>query len=234
MAEILIVDDENKILDVVESYLVSKGYQVKVATNGSDALNIINTGEIDLVVLDLMLPDISGEEVCQRIRDSQNERVRLTPIIMLSAKSHEMAIIEGLRTGADDYMVKPFSLKELQVRIETVLRRFDLSRLLLKPTVWQDDYLMVDLTNKTVRINRELINLTVSELHILMTMIDQPNRVFTREQLIDAAFGDDFDSYDRVIDTHIKNLRQKIEKNPKEPFYIKTIYGLGYRFGGEK
>ena len=234
MAEILIVDDENKILDVVESYLVSKGFQVKVASNGSDALNIINTREIDLVVLDLMLPDISGEEVCQSIRDSKNERVRLTPIIMLSAKSHEMAIIEGLRTGADDYMVKPFSLKELQVRIETVLRRFDLSRLLLKPTVWQDDYLMVDLTNKTVRINHELINLTVSELRILMTMLAQPNRVFTREQLIDAVFGDDFDSYDRVIDTHIKNLRQKIEKNPKEPFYIKTIYGLGYRFGGEK
>jgi DNA-binding response OmpR family regulator len=93
---------------------------------------------------------------------------------------------------------------------------------------------MVDLTNKTVRINHELINLTVSELRILMTMLDQPNRVFTREQLIDAVFGDDFDSYDRVIDTHIKNLRQKIEKNPKEPFYIKTIYGLGYRFGGEK
>lgn len=234
MAEILIVDDENKILDVVESYLVSKGYQVKIATNGSDALSIINNGEVDLVVLDLMLPDISGEEVCQRVRNSKIERVRLTPIIMLSAKSHEMAIIDGLKTGADDYMVKPFSLKELQVRIETVLRRFDLSRLLLKPTVWQDDYLMVDLTNKTVRINHELINLTVSELRILMTMLDQPNRVFTREQLIDAVFGDDFDSYDRVIDTHIKNLRQKIEKNPKEPFYIKTIYGLGYRFGGEK
>lgn len=234
MTEILIVDDENKILEVVESFLVSKGFKVHLALNGAEALEIVNSNQIQLIVLDLMLPDISGEEVCRRIRASNNERIRLTPVIMLSAKSQESDIIDGLRTGADDYMVKPFSLKELQVRIETVLRRFDLSRLHIKPTIWQDDYLTVDVTHHTVRIENETVNLTNSEMKILMTMLDQPNRVFTREQLINAVFGDDFDSYDRVIDTHIKNLRQKIEKNPKEPFYIKTIYGLGYRFGGVK
>lgn len=234
MIEILVVDDERKITEVIESYLNSKGYKVHVATSGKSAFEFLEIYKIDLLILDLMLPDMSGEEICGMIRASNIERIKLLPIIMLSAKAQEADIIEGLKTGADDYMVKPFSLKELHVRIETIMRRLNISRLHVKPSFWTDNHLSVDITHQKVSIENQMISLTNSELKILMTLMDQPSRVYTREQLINSVFGEDFNSYDRAIDTHIKNLRHKIEKNPKEPNYIKTVYGIGYKFGGEK
>lgn len=226
---ILVVDDEPKILEVITSYLKSKGYNVFSAENGQTALEIFKKHTISLLVLDLMLPDVSGEEVCARIRKTSR-----VPIIMLTAKTQEDDLLKGLGLGADDYILKPFSLKELHARIETVLRRTsgDLVPLAVKSS-WRNGDLVVDFEKNTVIRQNKTINLTHSERMILSALIKYPGRMFTREELIEIAFGDDFDGYDRVIDTHIKNLRQKIEDNAKSPVYILTVHGLGYKFGGE-
>ena len=227
--EILVVDDEPKILDVITSFLSSKGYVVHAADNGQKALEIFKKNNISLLVLDLMLPDISGEDICVQIRKTSR-----VPIIMLTAKTQENDLLNGLGIGADDYITKPFSLKELYARIETVLRRSsgDLIPLVTK-SIWRGGDLVVDFEKNIVAKKGETINLTQSERKILSTLIKYPGRLFTREELIDITFDNDFDGYDRVIDTHIKNLRQKIEDNPKVPVYILTVHGLGYKFGGE-
>ncbi|MPM65140.1 Sensory transduction protein regX3 [bioreactor metagenome] len=226
---ILVVDDEPKILDVITSFLASKGYTVHTAENGQKALEIFEKNNISLLVLDLMLPDVSGEEVCARIRKTSR-----VPIIMLTAKSQEPDLLNGLQIGADDYVTKPFSLKELHARIETVLRRAsgDLVPLTVKSS-WRHGDLIIDFEKNLVTKKGNRINLTQSEHKILSALIKYPGKVFTREELIDLVFGNDFDGYDRVIDTHIKNLRRKIEDNPQLPVYILTIHGLGYKFGGE-
>lgn len=226
---ILVVDDEPKILEVISSYLESKGYIVYTAENGQKALDVFEKNNISLLVLDLMLPDVSGEEVCERIR-----KISRIPIIMLTAKTQENDLLKGLTIGADDYITKPFSLKELHARIETVLRRAsdDLVPLVLKST-WRNGDLIIDFEKNLILKKGNQINLTHSEHKILSALIKYPGKVFTRDELIDIAFENDFDGYDRVIDTHIKNLRQKIEDNPKSPVYIITIHGLGYKFGGE-
>lgn len=226
---ILVVDDESKILDVITSFLSSKGYVVHAADNGQKALDIFSKNNISLLVLDLMLPDISGEDICMQIRKTSR-----VPIIMLTAKTQESELLNGLGIGADDYITKPFSLKELHARIEAVLRRssHDLVPLFTKG-IWRGGDLVVDFEKNTITKKGEIINLTQSERKILSTLIKYPGRVFTREELIDVAFDNDFDGYDRVIDTHIKNLRHKIEDNPKLPAYILTVHGLGYKFGGE-
>lgn len=226
---ILVVDDELKILDVITSFLSSKGFIVYAADNGQKALEIFKKNNISLLVLDLMLPDISGEEVCAQIRKTSR-----VPIIMLTAKTQENDLLNGLGLGADDYITKPFSLKVLYARIETVLRRTsgDLVPLVTK-SIWRDGDLVVDFDKNIVTKKGEPINLTQSERKILSTLIKYPGRLFTREELIDIVFGCDFNRYDRVIDTHIKNLRQKIEDNIKSPVYILTVHGLGYKFGGE-
>ncbi|MDR3051807.1 MAG: response regulator transcription factor [Oscillospiraceae bacterium] len=225
---ILVVDDEPKILDAAASFLRSRGYTVHTAESGRAALEIFEKNNLSLVVLDLMLPDVSGEEVCQRMRHKSR-----IPIIMLTAKTQENDLLNGLRLGADDYMTKPFSLKELHARIETVLRRCtdDLVPLALK-NAWRDGDLVVDFAQNVVLKKGSAVSLTQSEQKILSAMIKYPGKVFTREELIAIAFGGDFGGYDRVIDTHIKNLRQKIEDNPKAPVYVLTIHGVGYKFGG--
>jgi DNA-binding response OmpR family regulator len=226
---ILVVDDEPKILEVVISFLESRGYKVYAAENGKQALDMFDKNNISLIVLDLMLPDISGEEVCAAIR--KKSRV---PILMLTARSDEDSHLNGLDIGADDYMTKPFSLKVLAAHIETILRRSadDLIPLTVKNS-WRGGDLVVDFEKNIVAKQGKTIALTASEHKILAALIKYPGKIFTREELIEIAFDKDFDGYDRVIDTHVKNLRQKIEDNPKSPVYILTVHGLGYKFGEE-
>lgn len=226
---ILVVDDEPKIAEAVSSFLESKGYSVFSAENGSQALDIFEKEKIAFVILDLMMPDISGEEVCRIIR--KKSRV---PIIMLTAKSDESNLLEGLGLGADDYMTKPFSLKELHARIEAVLRRSkeDLTPLSLTNS-WNDGDLSIDFQKNIIKKKKEPVNLTPNEFKILSLLIKYPGKVFTRSELIEAALGSDFYGYDRTIDSHIKNLRQKLEDDPRSPVYIITVHGLGYKFGGE-
>lgn len=227
---ILVVDDEIKIREVIESLLNSKGYQVFTAENGTDALAIFDKENIALVVLDLMLPDISGEEICSIIR--KQSRV---PIIMLTAKVEEKDMLQGLQIGADDFITKPFSLLELNARIEAVLRRSsdDLVPLFQKNSFCDGD-LIVDFEQNTIKKKQIPVKLTQSELKILAALIKYPGKVFTRDELIEIALGEDFIGYDRAIDSHVKNLRQKIEDDPKQPVYVLTIHGKGYKFGGKE
>lgn len=226
---ILAVDDEPKILEAVKAFLESKGYTVCTAQNGTQALEIFEKENISLILLDLMLPDIPGEEVCTRIR--KKSRV---PIIMLTAKSEEANQLKGLDIGADDYITKPFSLKVIAARIETVLRRTtdDLVPLTIKNS-WRDGDLTVDFEKGIVSKHGKEVNLTATELKILSALIKYPGKIFSREELLTLVLGDNTDSLDRVIDNHIKNLRQKIEDDTKTPVYVLTIRGLGYKFGGE-
>ncbi|MCM8900293.1 response regulator transcription factor [Caldicoprobacter algeriensis] len=227
--KILVVDDEVKIVEVVKSYLENRGYSVDVAYNGKDALDKFEKVNPCLIILDLMLPDIPGEEICQMIR-----RKSRVPIIMLTAKVDEEDILRGLNIGADDYVTKPFSLRQLVARVEAVLRRVSDDPVPLSSVIsFNNGDLVIDTLKYEVKKNGNTVNLTPSEYKLLMTMIKYPDKTFTREELISMAFGDDFDGYDRTIDAHIKNIRQKIESDPKNPKYILTVYGTGYRFGGE-
>jgi len=227
---ILVVDDEPKIAEVVSSFLGSRGYRVLAAENGREALDLLDRENIALVILDLMLPGMPGEEVCRQIR--KKSRV---PVIMLTAKAEEQDLLEGLALGADDYVTKPFSLKELHARMEAVLRRAAdaLVPLALKNS-WNEGDLSVDFEKNVIKKKRRAVSLTPSEFKILSALIRYPGKVFTRSELIEIALGKDFDGYDRTIDSHIKNLRQKLEDDPRSPVYILTVHGLGYRFGGEE
>lgn len=222
---ILIVEDEKGISDIEKIYLEKEGYEVDQAFDGEEALALFHENLYDLILLDLMLPKISGEEVAERIRASSD-----TPIIMISAKVDEEDVIQGLKLGSDDYMTKPFSPKEMVQRVKTVLRRSD------KYKIPKADLLSFD--NGKIQINfdtyevlkdGENTNLTANEFKILTTLFSNPHKIFTRDEIIEIAFGLDYDAYDRAIDTHIKNIRQKLEDNPREPKYIKTVYGMGYK-----
>ncbi len=225
---ILVVDDEPKILEVVSALLESKGFRVFRADNGQTALDLFNHQNITMVILDLMMPGLSGEEVCAQIR--KKSRV---PIIMLTAKVEEENVVQGLGLGADDYITKPFGLKELYARVEALLRRTcDELVPLTAYNSWRNGDLVIDFEKSTVLKKGNSIILTQSELKILSALIKYPGKVFTREELISIALGSDFDGYDRAIDSHIKNIRQKTEDDPKNPVYILTVHGLGYKFGG--
>lgn len=227
--KILVVDDEIKIVEVIESYLVHSGYQVLTAYKGSEALAIFEKESPSLVVLDLMLPDMSGEEICKHIR----QRSR-TPIIMLTAKVTESDILNGLDLGADDYITKPFSPKQLVARVQAVLRRtYDHQHPLANILSFNENDLVIYLEKHEVLKQNLVVKLTPKEYDILLTMVKYSNKTFTREELITLVLGDDFDGYDRTIDSHIKNLRQKIETDPKNPEYIVTVFGIGYRFNNE-
>ena len=227
--KILVVEDEEKIMDVVKSFLESKGFLVIPAEDGKKAVELFDKENISLVLLDLMLPKLSGEEVCKIIR--KKSRV---PIIMLTAKSDESDMLQGLGIGADDYITKPFSLKALYARMEAVMRRsVDDMLPLINKYSFRDCDLTVDFESMIIKKQSEEVKLTPNEYKILATIIKYPNKVFTRDELIASAFGNDFEGFDRTIDSHIKNLRQKIESDPKNPIYVKTIHGVGYKFGGE-
>ncbi|MED4569628.1 response regulator transcription factor [Brevibacillus agri] len=220
---ILIVDDEPQVLEILSSYLKKDGYHVITSENGKEAIELALTYPIGLLVLDLMLPDINGEEVCKEIR--KHSRV---PILMLTAKSGESDRIKGLELGADDYLVKPFSPRELVARVRAILRRSGEYQTLSDHI--QIGELAISLTYKTVTKNGIPVELTPNEFRLLTTLIRHPGRTWSREELVSEVLGLDFHGSDRTIDTHVKNLRQKIEDDPKQPVYLKTVYGLGYRF----
>jgi len=225
---VLVVDDEVKILEVIKAFLESKDYVVYTAENGRQAFSIFDKEAISFVILDLMLPDISGEEICAELR-----RKSRVPILMLTAKVEEEDLLKGLNLGADDYITKPFRLKELHARMEAILRRAsdDLVPLYRRISFREGD-LEIDLENHLVRKSGTEVKLTPKEFKILAALIKYPSRVFSRDDLITTALGDEFDGYDRSIDSHIKNLRQKIETDSKNPVYVLTIHGIGYKFGG--
>lgn len=225
---ILVVDDEPKIVEVVEAYLKKEGFDVLTAEDGEKALKLFKNELIHLVVLDLMLPKISGEEVCNRIR-----AVSDVPIIMLTAKSEEDDKIEGLAIGADDYLTKPFSARELVGRVKALIRRsYRDSSHLADYLIFNNGDLEININKMKVKKDGQYVNLTTNEFKILLALLTNPGQVFSREQLVEKAFGLDYEGFDRTIDSHIKNIRQKIEDNHREPKYIITVYGMGYKFVG--
>lgn len=224
MYKILVVDDEVKILDLVRKYLEAEGFSVLTATDGASALDLAKSSNPSLIVLDIMLPKLSGLDVCKELRKFSN-----VPIIMLTAKSEEIDKLIGLEFGADDYMTKPFSPRELVARIKTVLRRADPRNVQAPETINVGD-LELNITAHTATMAGKPLNLTPTEFNILATLAGNPGRVFTRLQLLYAASGDAFEAYERSIDTHISNLRKKIEKDPSNPRYIITVFGIGYKW----
>lgn len=224
---ILMVDDEPKIVEAVKAYLEKAGYEVFTAADGQQALLQTQKHRPDLIILDLMLPKCSGEEVCKVIRKTSR-----IPVIMLTAKVEEEDKIAGLNMGADDYVTKPFSPRELVARVNSILRRIDEGCTpLFDQMSWNEQDLEVDFNSYTVKKAGKIVSLTPNELKLLCTMIKYPNKTFTREELIDIAFGVDYDGFERTIDSHIKNLRSKIEDDTAHPKYIVTVRGIGYKFG---
>lgn len=225
---ILIIEDEAPMSNMAKALLTNQGYNVLQAFDGKTGLSLLNSEKIDLVILDLMLPKISGEEILKDIRSKSD-----LPVIITSAKVEEADRINGLRLGADDYLIKPYSLEELGERVRVVLRRvekYNMPRAEIIKT--SDNRLLIDLKYNRIKKDGEEISLTKNEFAILKTLFSSPNKIFSRDEIIELTFGLDYDAYDRAIDTHIKNIRQKIEDNPKKPKYIKTIYGMGYKSGG--
>lgn len=226
---IAIIDDEENIVEVVKSYLEKSGYKVVYAYSGGEAMALIDKHAPSLIILDLMLPDVSGEDLCRAIR--KKSRV---PIIMLTAKIQEEEVISGLAMGADDYVTKPFSPRQLMARVDALLRRVSEEPVpLFSEISLNNGELVADVLRHEIRKNGKPVALTPDEYNILMVMLKYPTKVFTRDELIDFALDDEFDGFDRIIDTHIKNIRQKIENDPKSPKYVLTVHGVGYKFGGE-
>lgn len=225
--KILIVEDEKNISNAERKYLEVEGFQVDQAFDGQEAITMINTTDYSLIILDLMLPKVSGEKVMEVIRPRTE-----TPVIMVTAKVDESEILEGLKLGADDYITKPFSLKILVQKVKTILRRVEKLGLPKSEKIYFDNgRVSISYEDNTFIKDGESINLTSNEFQIIKTLFSNPNKIFTRDEIIELSFGYDYEAFDRAIDTHIKNIRHKIEDNPKKPRYIKTIYGVGYKLG---
>jgi DNA-binding response OmpR family regulator len=221
---ILVVEDEARIVQLVRDYLEHGGFTVLVASDGAAALRTARTGRPDLVVLDLGLPGLDGLDVARALR-----RDGEVPIIMLTARTEESDKLVGLELGADDYMTKPFSPKELVARVRAVLRRAEGLRS-LKDVIRVGAEVEMDVPRMEAQFGERRVDLTKTEFQLLATMARQPGRVFTRAQLLDAVRGVAFESYERAIDAHIKNIRKKIEPDPRSPRYLLTVFGVGYRF----
>lgn len=226
--KILLVEDDPKIAKVVKVYLENAGYKTHHVMLGKEALEYAAVEAPLLVILDLMLPDISGEAVCRELREMGD-----FPIIMLTSKSSEEERVTGFALGVDDYVVKPFSAKELVYRVQAVLKRAQKKDLdALKPISFNSGLLVLDGQSYRVTKEGKKSNITPTEFKILYTLASHPGKVFTREELIEKALGYKFEGYERSVDAHIKNIRQKIEEDVKNPIFIITIYGVGYRFSG--
>jgi two-component system alkaline phosphatase synthesis response regulator PhoP len=223
MKTILVVDDELKITRLLRDYLQQAGFRVVTSSDGPGALASARTERPDLIVLDLGLPGLDGLDVTRTLRKSSD-----VPIIMLTARAEEADRIVGLELGADDYLVKPFSPKELVARVRAVLRRVDAS--VEAPDLVRAGDLEIDTTKRTVSLNGRAIDLTATEFELLLHFAQSPGRVFTRSQLLDALHGVAFESYERAIDAHIKNLRRKLESDPANPTHLLTVYGVGYKY----
>ena len=222
---ILVVEDEERIAHWVQTYVENAGYACLVVHNGREAINLARSEAPDLIVLDLMLPEVDGWTVCETVRKESD-----VPIIMLTARGAEHDIINGLKMGADDYLTKPFSPAELVARIEANLRRTSGNKG-DAPLAAGD--LHLDPKTRECHIGGEPVTLTANQFDLLAFFMQHPHQVFSREQLIDNVFGIDYDSYERAIDIHIRRLRTKIEADPSNPKYIQTVFGAGYRFHPE-
>ncbi len=218
---VLVVDDDVKTVELVKLYLNRDGYRVLTAYDGVEALHLARKSHPDLIVLDLMLPGIDGLEVCRILRDESD-----VPIIMLTAKTTDQDKLTGLDLGADDYVTKPFSPRELAARVRTVLRRLPGER---GPTEIKRGELTVNFRKHEASLAGRPLNLTEAEFRLLGVLAKEADRIFSRAQLIEKAFGYDFGGFDRTIDVHILNLRRKLESDPSHPRYIKTVYGAGYK-----
>ncbi|WP_297813433.1 response regulator transcription factor [uncultured Finegoldia sp.] len=225
--KVLIIEDEINISNAEKKYLEVEGFNVEQAFDGLEAINMIKKDDYGIIILDLMLPELSGEKVMEFIRSRTD-----TPVIMVTAKIDESEILDGLKLGADDYITKPFSLKILVQKVKTILRRVEKLGLPKSDKIYFDNgRVTISFDDNTFIKDGETINLTSNEFQIIKTLFSNPNKIFTRDEIIELSFGYDYEAFDRAIDTHIKNIRHKIEDNPKKPRYIKTIYGVGYKLG---
>jgi len=224
---VLIVDDDAKIVELVKLYLIRDGYGVITAYDGTTALKLARESHPDLIVLDIMLPGIDGLEICRILRQESS-----VPIVLLTARTTEQDRIVGLDMGADDYIIKPFSPKELAARVRAVFRRTAADAQDMGPQELKFGKLSVNFLKHEAYLADKSINLTPVEFKLLAVMIREPNRVFSRGQLIEKVLGYDFDGFDRTIDVHILNLRRKLEPDAGRPTFIKTVYGSGYKFTG--
>ncbi|GAE01538.1 DNA-binding response regulator [Clostridium botulinum B str. Osaka05] len=227
MSNILIIEDEKRVSEVLKAYLEKEGYKIYCTTKGLEGIEIFKSMNIKLIILDLMLPDISGEEVCKIIRKSSDVH-----IFMLTAKGALNDRIEGLNIGADEYLIKPFSPRELTARVNALFRRLSTDNS-TSNLIFDDGKLSIDYDKRVVKVNGKEVSITPNEFDILYTLVSNKGKVLSREQLINKIFGIDFEGYDRTIDVHIKNIRKKIEEDTKNPKYVVTVMKVGYKFGGE-
>ena len=221
---VLVVDDEKLIVKGIRFSLEQEGMQVDTAYDGEEALELAKAYEYDLVLLDLMLPKLNGYEVCQQIREFSD-----MPIVMLTAKSEDMDKILGLEYGADDYITKPFNILEVKARIKAIMRR-TARRPEPDSHVIQKEALRIDCDGRRVYVGDREVNLTVKEYDLLEILAKNPNKVYSRDQLLDLVWGEDYHGEGRTVDVHIRRLREKIEENPKDPRYVHTKWGVGYYF----
>lgn len=222
--QILVVEDQEEIRSIIEKYLYKEGYDIHIAKDGFEALNRFNNSTIHLILLDIMMPGIDGFEVLKEIR-----KISEIPVIMLTAKQEEIDRVKGFNIGVDDYVVKPFSVKELMLRIKRLIKRVYNETYEI---VYNYDDLSLHTSSMKLYRGNEEIQLTSAEYSLLHVMFRNRGQVLTREQLIELAYGHDYEGYDRNIDSYIKRIRQKIEKDPKKPKILVTKYGAGYMFGG--
>jgi len=220
---ILIVDDERRLVSLVQSYLTQDGFRVVTANNGREALAVARKEKPDLIILDIMMPEMNGYDF---MRQDRNERS--TPIILLTARVDDEEKVVGLELGADDYMTKPFRPRELMARVHAVLRRTENQLPVVQILKVMD--ITLDRDQRMVQIGDRLVELTPSEFDLLAALMAAPGRVYSRLDLLDVLQGVRYEGYERTVDTHVKNLRAKIETDPRSPCYIETVYGIGYRF----
>ena len=226
MQNILVIEDEEKVSEVIKAYLEKEGFKVYCTTRGIQGIDLFSKIDFQLVILDLMLPDIDGEEVCRTLR-----RISEVHIFMLTAKVALTDKIEGLNSGADEYLTKPCSPRELTARVKALFRRLGSTK--STEIISKDGLLVIDHEKRLVKLKGEELSLTPNEFNILYTIAKHKGNVLNREQLIEQVFGISFEGSDRTIDVHIKNIRKKIEEDTREPKYIITVTKLGYKFGGE-
>ncbi len=224
--KILVIDDEPQIVKVLRAYLEKAGFQVATAQDGKEALTTFQREKPDFLILDLNLPGMDGLDICRSVRRSSN-----VPILMLTARVEEADRLIGLELGADDYVIKPFSPREVVARMRTIFRRTAVEPQTREAIQVGD--LAIDVEEHTVSLAGRVIELTPTEFDILLTLARQPKRVFSRLQIMEQAQGDAFEGYERTIDAHIKNIRLKLEPNPKKPVYIHTVFGVGYKLEAE-
>ena len=221
--KVLVVDDEKLIVKGIRFSLEQDGFEVSCAYDGEEALKMAQEASFDMILLDVMLPKMDGFEVCQHIREFSN-----VPIIMLTAKGDDMDKILGLEYGADDYITKPFNILEVKARIKAIMRRSGGSSVKEEPSLVENGDIRMDRDSRRFYINDQEINLTSNEFDMMLLLVTNPNKVYSREALLTAVWGEDYPGDARTVDVHIRRLREKIEKNPSEPRYVQTKWGVGY------